>query len=229
MNQTMPKTVLLVDDDADFRELASQSLRQAGFAVAQAGGVRSALRAVGRIALDLAVVDGVLPEGSGRNLVARLRADGVDVPIVFVSAHIGRVGLPAGDGIRFLAKPMKMNTLVEVVRQLLTPTSQPHDEALDIDDLSHGYRAGLPGTLANLDERLRRARSGWVSELSELRDAAHKLRGSAGSHGLPEVGEAAGDLEDALDTIAAAFGAFDEPEWWEVTRAMRRAIKVAGG
>ncbi len=222
MNLRTPPTILIVDDDADFRELASLALRQSGYAVAQAGGVRSALRAVRRVRFDGIVMDGLLPEGSGIELVARLRGDGLDVPIVFVSANPDKVEVPAGPGIRFLAKPLPPLTLVEVMDRLLDRRMAPPDQA-SLDDLRREFGQEIGPILDRMEERLRSARKRFVEELTEVGSQAHRLRGSAGSHGFDRVGVAAGELEDVLQRVVEAYGSFEEPDWWAIMGALRRA------
>jgi CheY-like chemotaxis protein len=228
-------TVLIVDDDPDFRELAGGALRAAGYGVAEAGGVRAALRVLDRIVFDLVVIDAVLPEGSGYDLVVRFRADRFDVPIVFISAHLAEVDVPVSGMVKVLAKPLQPVALVEVVGQLLgeraLPNRDPSGEVALSDalaDVTKEYAADLSSNLLRLEGRLRSARSRFVEELADIRVAAHRLRGSAGSYGFEEVGEAAGDLEDALAAITRAGGTFSEPDWWEVQRALRRARAAAG-
>jgi signal transduction histidine kinase/DNA-binding response OmpR family regulator len=79
-------TVLVVDDDAAVRPLLADTLRRAGFTVREAA---SAAEAQARLAErpDLVVVDAQLPDGDGREIGRRLKADPLthDIPVVMVS------------------------------------------------------------------------------------------------------------------------------------------------
>jgi DNA-binding NarL/FixJ family response regulator len=71
----MPATVLLVDDDPDFRELARTMLTAAGlFVVAEAATVAAALVAARDHRPDSALVDVGLPDGDGMTLARALTA-----------------------------------------------------------------------------------------------------------------------------------------------------------
>jgi CheY-like chemotaxis protein/two-component sensor histidine kinase len=66
--------VLLVDDDADTRDLVGAALRQAGASVTLASSVTQALEALDREAIGLVVSDIAMPGGSGYELAAAIRA-----------------------------------------------------------------------------------------------------------------------------------------------------------
>jgi CheY-like chemotaxis protein len=71
----MPITVLVVDDDAAFRSLASRMLAGMGFAVTgEAGSVAAAAAAADELRPDAALVDVGLPDGDGLALAQRLAA-----------------------------------------------------------------------------------------------------------------------------------------------------------
>jgi DNA-binding NarL/FixJ family response regulator len=71
----MSRTVLVVDDDPDFRRLAARMLRAMGMeVVAEAGTVASALKAAADLRPDAALVDVGLPDGDGVTLAGELAA-----------------------------------------------------------------------------------------------------------------------------------------------------------
>lgn len=81
--------VLLVEDEADIRELIRYSLVQGGFEVAEASDGAEALEKLRAFAPDLMVLDLMLPGMLGLELCQRLRAraDTVHLPILIVSAR----------------------------------------------------------------------------------------------------------------------------------------------
>ena len=72
------------------------------------------------------------------------------------------------------------------------------DLAAALAELRTGYAAELPGLVRELGALLDAAATD-AGALARARQAAHRLRGTAGSYGFVEVGEAAGRIEDALE------------------------------
>ncbi len=67
--------ILVVEDEADIRELLRYSLNQEGFAVEEAADGAEALERIARRAPDLVMLDLMLPRMSGLEICRRLRAD----------------------------------------------------------------------------------------------------------------------------------------------------------
>ena len=91
----MPREVrvLVVEDDPVFRKLLGFQLRACqdpAFKVEAAVDLAGALRCVATGGFDAAVLDMTLPDGSGADLVARLRAAGLRGPLVVLSGHDDR-------------------------------------------------------------------------------------------------------------------------------------------
>jgi len=73
----MPVRVLLVDDDAAFRQSAAEALAERGYdVVAAVGTVAAARAAVGRLQPDALLLDVNLPDGNGVALATELSRDG---------------------------------------------------------------------------------------------------------------------------------------------------------
>ncbi len=85
------KTILVVDDIADIRDLASTVLRGEGYAVREAADGEEALAAVAEMQEKpcLILLDLMMPVMDGRTLVERLREQGSVIPIVVISATVG--------------------------------------------------------------------------------------------------------------------------------------------
>jgi DNA-binding response OmpR family regulator len=120
-------SVLVVDDDPVICSALQRALRLQGFAVAAVGSGRAALDAMARQPPDVAVVDLSLPDVDGVDVIRRLRADGVDVPVCVLSARRQvdqRVtGLEAGAD-DYLVKPFATEELVARLHALLR--RRPH-------------------------------------------------------------------------------------------------------
>ena len=83
----MAGSVIVVDDDAGFRDLARRILLDCGYRpIGEARSVSDALQQVTRLTPDLALVDIGLPDGDGLELTRRLTAPPWHVRVVLVSA-----------------------------------------------------------------------------------------------------------------------------------------------
>ena len=110
--------VLLIEDDLALRELVARGLREAGLEVVTAGDGTSALRTLGagpRVAFDVVVLDVGLPDSDGRDVCQALRARGIDVPVLFLTArdqlHDVLSGFAAG-GDDHMGKPFHVSELL---------------------------------------------------------------------------------------------------------------------
>src|SRR5665213_3747716 len=107
--------ILIVEDDEVARDYLAKALREAGHTVDVAGNGLEGLHMASSIAVDLAIVDRMLPKMDGLALVQSLRATGRKVPVLILSA-LGDVddritGLRAG-GDDYLSKPYHMAELL---------------------------------------------------------------------------------------------------------------------
>ncbi|MEM7435313.1 MAG: response regulator, partial [Myxococcota bacterium] len=82
----MPQTVLLLDDDAQFRSSVTPALESFGLRVIHAtkGSIARAL--VEEEEPSLLIVDGLLPDANGITWIEELRDGGFRTPVIFVSA-----------------------------------------------------------------------------------------------------------------------------------------------
>jgi DNA-binding response OmpR family regulator len=81
----MPKSILVLDDDENFRQLLVRILSGTGFGVIEANLTRDALELSYRTDLALTIVDFKLPDANGITFISRLRESGNNTPVVFVS------------------------------------------------------------------------------------------------------------------------------------------------
>jgi DNA-binding response OmpR family regulator len=115
--------VLVLEDDADIRQLLTLVLTKHGYVVDAAGDATTAASLAQEFAYDLFVFDVRLPEGdtAGFDLVRALRFDGTQTPVLFLTARatsLDRVtGLDAG-GDDYLVKPFDLEELLARLRAL---------------------------------------------------------------------------------------------------------------
>jgi two-component system, OmpR family, response regulator MprA len=135
--------ILVVDDDAPIRRMLSRTLTAEGYAVDAAPDGGAALAAVERTVPDLLVVDVAMPGVDGLALCRRLRAKGLAVPILLLTARdavADRVaGLDAGAD-DYLVKPFAAEELLARVRALLRRGHEP-EELLAYGDVVFDIRA----------------------------------------------------------------------------------------
>lgn len=130
--------VLVVDDEPMVLEVVTKYLERDGFAVATASTGAEALEAMNRSRPDLLVLDVMLPEIDGFDLLARIRRDS-DMPVILLTARTEEpdrvLGLELGAD-DYVVKPFSPRELAARVRTVLR-RSQPRrsQEALEFDDL----------------------------------------------------------------------------------------------
>jgi len=115
-------TVLVVDDEEYIRDLVSSAFRIAGFDVRTAGDGQSALDDVIHRRPDLVVLDVGLPGIDGFEVCRRLRAEGDDTPVLFLTARDAAEDRVSGftkGGDDYVTKPFSLEELVGRVRAIL--------------------------------------------------------------------------------------------------------------
>jgi DNA-binding NarL/FixJ family response regulator len=120
------KTVLLVEDEYDTRELLGRALERAGYACLAAGDREQAL-ALSRDAehLDVVVTDVVLGADNlgGLALLTALRQLGVRAPVIIITAHadVEKLKIALNEGAaHFLEKPFSAPKLLDVIERMLS-------------------------------------------------------------------------------------------------------------
>src|ERR1035438_4786923 len=114
--------LLVVEDEEMILELLAGSLRFAGFEVMTAASGAEALRAVAASRPDLVLLDVMMPDGDGFEVVRRMRSSGPHVPVIFLTARDGvreRVAGLALGGDDYVTKPFSLDEVVERIRAVL--------------------------------------------------------------------------------------------------------------
>jgi len=120
-----PRTILLVEDEFDTRELLARSLERASYACITVESAADALSAASTAqAIDLVVTDVVLGSDSlgGLTLMTELRKRGLRAPVVIITAYadVEKLKIALNEGAAyFLEKPFRAPKLLEVVERVL--------------------------------------------------------------------------------------------------------------
>ena len=123
--------ILVVDDEPSIVDAVATALRYEGYEVRVAGTGRSALSAAQEAPPDLIVLDVMLPDLDGIEVTRRLRADGIKVPILFLTARDSiddkLAGLAIG-GDDYVTKPFSLAEVVARTRAILRRTQGDSDD-----------------------------------------------------------------------------------------------------
>ena len=137
-----PVRVLVVDDERSLTDLLKMSLRYEGWDVRTAADGQSAVIAAREFRPDAIVLDIMLPDFDGLEVLRRVRADGSEVPVLFLTAKDALddriAGLTAG-GDDYVTKPFSLEEVIARLRALIRRStlgiSQAHDPIIRVGDL----------------------------------------------------------------------------------------------
>jgi two-component system OmpR family response regulator len=141
--------ILVVDDEDNITFLLDAALRNFGFEVTAAGTGRDALDAVASFGPDLVVLDVMLPDLDGFEVCRRMRREGTQVPVLFLTAKDTTEdkvrGLTLG-GDDYVAKPFRLEEVLARIQALLrraglaTRSARLEYADLEMDDDAHLVR-----------------------------------------------------------------------------------------
>jgi two-component system response regulator PilR (NtrC family) len=121
-------TVLVVDDEADIRELLELTLLRMGLGVECAGSVAQATEHLKAHSFDLCLTDMRLPDGDGLELVRYIGANCTDLPVAVITAHGSTenavAALKAG-AFDYVSKPLSLEQLRTLVKSALNLPQKP--------------------------------------------------------------------------------------------------------
>lgn len=163
-----PLRALVVDDEVNIAELVAMALRYEGWSVETAHTGGDAVTAVRSLRPDVIVLDMMLPDHDGMEVLRRVRADDPTVPVLFLTARDAvedRVaGLTAG-GDDYVTKPFSLEELVARLRALVRRAGSAVEQSrstlvvgdLVLDEDSHEVtRGGEPVHLTHTEYELLR-------------------------------------------------------------------------
>ncbi|WP_410640327.1 response regulator transcription factor [Amycolatopsis sp. lyj-346] len=156
----MTSRLLVVDDEATVRELLSAALRFAGFRVTSAATAGEAVAAAVAEPPDLVLLDVMLPDMDGFEVVRRLRerhsGHGAPVPVLFLTARdrqsdkVTGLSLGADD---YVTKPFDLAELIARIRAILRRTAGHPADVLTVGPLAldaEGHQVTRAGQVVRL-------------------------------------------------------------------------------
>ena len=160
-----PTRLLVVDDEPTILGLLSGSLRFAGYDVVTATSGTEALRAATSQRPDLVLLDVMMPDGDGFDVVRRLRSAGQEVPVIFLTARDEVPDRVTGFGIGgddYITKPFSLDEVLMRIKAVLRRAQHaaPQRATLRVADLE-------------LDENLHEVRR--ADELIQLTPTEYRL------------------------------------------------------
>jgi DNA-binding response OmpR family regulator len=119
MDENGTKRILVVDDERDVRSLVCHILVDQGYQVEQAVDGRDALAKIQASAPDLVVLDLMMPELDGWQVLSELKTMASRPPVVVLSAFGDVQRVTDAGAIGFLAKPFRFAQLVDTCQRAL--------------------------------------------------------------------------------------------------------------
>lgn len=144
------KTILVVEDDSLLRRAIAEALREAGYAVQEAGDGAQALEIITRTPPDLVICDILMPSMTGFDVLKKLHHNDSDfaIPFIFLTALTDsakyREGMNLGAD-DYLHKPVRLTDLLAVVKTRLEKRDRLRREAeRKLEILRHNIINALP-------------------------------------------------------------------------------------
>jgi DNA-binding NtrC family response regulator len=134
--------VLVIDDDADTRDVLGVFLVHLGYTPALAAGGREGLELAVAELPDVVVLDVMMPDVNGLDVLARLRTLQPALPVIMTTAssdpEVARTALRLG-AFRYLRKPVDLDGLDRVIEEALTAhrASSPPSSSLTHTEIVH--------------------------------------------------------------------------------------------
>ena len=155
------KTVLIVDDDPSIRETVAETLHYDGYKTLAASTGAEGLTMAERQRPDVMLLDVKMPGMDGFEVLQRLKASAIDVPVIVISGHgdidtaVQAVKLGAYD---FMEKPMERGRLMVTIRNCLDHHQAMADRS--VLQTQTGHRNPIVGDSRSMHARSEERRVG---------------------------------------------------------------------
>jgi two-component system OmpR family response regulator len=157
-----PNRVLVIDEEAPLTHLLTLALTFEGWQVETLDRGASAVEVVARFAPDAILLDMMLPDVGGIEVVTALRAAGVTVPVIFLTGRSSledRIAAFTAGGDDYMTKPFGLEEVTGRLRAVfrrsgLAPTSRVFGDIVLDTHSAQVWRAGEPVLLTALEVRM---------------------------------------------------------------------------
>lgn len=233
----MGKNILLLDDDKQFCKLMVSVLEGRGHKVLQVDSGEKGFETVDKESLDLAIVCSSLPDKRGVDWISEVRAKGNDLRCVFVGqsqrdVQTNKEKLENELGISLVVhKPVIPFVFGAQVEGQFADDSAA-GQAGKLKDfeamflaLVTKYARVLPTKLSDLSAAIQKAKADSTNRdlCGEVRAQAHKIKGTGGSLGFRQVGEAMSFIEAAAVAMPDKSHEEQQISWAEIDRKLLEA------
>lgn len=151
--------VLLVEDESKVAHFISKGLEEEGYAVDVAYDGKKGLDLVSASTYDIVLLDLMIPEIDGLELLKRMRASGIDTPVLIITAKSSKEdvvkGLDTGSD-DYLTKPFSFDELLARIRALLRRSRKAEQLLLEYRDITlnpYTRRLNIASKEAELTEK----------------------------------------------------------------------------
>ena len=127
----MNANIVIVEDEEDLLELLEYTLQKEGFETIGFLNTKTVIQILDEEDIDLLIMDRNLPGVEGSEFVSKLREDGLDIPVIFLSAKDSDEDIENGflrGGDDYITKPFNMKELVLRIRCVLKRTSKKYND-----------------------------------------------------------------------------------------------------
>ncbi|HOE16010.1 MAG TPA: response regulator transcription factor [Syntrophorhabdaceae bacterium] len=151
--------VLLVEDESKVAHFISKGLEEEGYSVDVAQDGKKGLDLVSASAYDIVLLDLMIPEIDGLELLKRMRTSGIDLPVLIITAKSSKEdvvkGLDTGSD-DYLTKPFSFDELLARIRALLRRSRKTEQLLLEYRDITlnpYTRRLNIASKEAELTEK----------------------------------------------------------------------------
>ena len=142
-----PPTVFVVDDDASVRTALTRLFISVGMHVEVFGGAAELMARAPRDEHGCVLLDIKMPGVTGIELQQQLKDAGIELPVVFLSAHADvplTVRAMKGGALDVVTKPFREHTLLDAVHEAFALDARRHLNLGDYEELQHRYETLTP-------------------------------------------------------------------------------------
>jgi len=126
--------ILVVDDEAGYREVLTKILTKVGYRVITAADGNEALTLLEHSQFNLIISDIFMPNINGYALAARIRAKDADVPIILISGYLSQdtaKNLLGGSTV-YIAKPVDPELMIATAQRLISSGGKKSDSVISV-------------------------------------------------------------------------------------------------